>query len=99
MRALGITEIETFPFPTAPPVHSLKAALDMLINLGAIAKSRANVAASMEDVLSGSMSASTDLSLAQRQEKQMKELEKRKRLQAGGKLTKLGRLLAKFPIK
>ena len=98
MRALGITEIETFPFPTAPPVHSLKAALDMLINLGAIAKSRANVA-SMEDVLSGSMSASTDLSLAQRQEKQMKELEKRKRLQAGGKLTKLGRLLAKFPIK
>jgi hypothetical protein len=34
MRSLGISEIESFPFPTSPPPISLKRALDLLINLG-----------------------------------------------------------------
>ena len=36
MRSLGISEVENFPFPTAPPAASLERALDLLVNLGAI---------------------------------------------------------------
>ena len=36
MRALGVNDVENFPFPTAPPVARLKQALDLLVNLGAI---------------------------------------------------------------
>jgi HrpA-like RNA helicase len=38
MRSLGISEVENFPFPTAPPHESLTRALDLLINLGAISQ-------------------------------------------------------------
>lgn len=38
MRSLGISEVENFPFPTAPPPESLTRALDLLINLGAISQ-------------------------------------------------------------
>ena len=36
MRSLGISEVENFPFPTAPPQASLERALNLLVNLGAI---------------------------------------------------------------
>ena len=36
MRALGVNDVENFPFPTAPPIAKLKQALELLINLGAI---------------------------------------------------------------
>ena len=36
MRALGISEIESFPFPTAPPPVSLRKAQELLLNIGVV---------------------------------------------------------------
>lgn len=37
MKALGIDHVDRFPFPTPPPAHSVRNALALLTNLGAIA--------------------------------------------------------------
>jgi ATP-dependent RNA helicase DHX37/DHR1 len=36
MKNMGIGKIDSFPFPTPPDVHSLKIALNTLINIGAV---------------------------------------------------------------
>ena len=36
MRALGISEVESFPFPTPPPPVSLKKAQELLLNIGVV---------------------------------------------------------------
>ena len=36
MRAMGISDIETFPFPTPPPLSSIKRAVWRLLSLGAL---------------------------------------------------------------
>ena len=36
MRAIGIERVESFPFPTAPPLKSLRAAVSLLTYLGAM---------------------------------------------------------------
>ena len=38
MRALGIRDVEAFPFPSPPPVQRLQQALKLLIHIGAISK-------------------------------------------------------------
>lgn len=37
MRALGIHDVEAFPFPTPPPVNKLRQALKLLVHIGAVA--------------------------------------------------------------
>ena len=36
MKALGIDQVERFPFPTAPPTNAVRNAVALLTNLGAI---------------------------------------------------------------
>lgn len=36
MKAIGIDSIESFPFPTPPPVSAVRAAISLLVNLGAL---------------------------------------------------------------
>lgn len=38
MRAMGISDVNSFPFPTSPPKDSLQKALNLLTYLGAILK-------------------------------------------------------------
>ena len=39
MKSIGITDVSSFPFPTRPPEKSMTAAVAMLMNIGALARS------------------------------------------------------------
>lgn len=66
MKALGIDHIERFPFPTAPPQSSIRNAMTLLTNLGAISAPGSNNNNSSTTVVSAQdkskASSSNDLS-------------------------------------
>ena len=93
MRALGIQEVDNFPFPSQPPASSLKRALDMLVHLGAVSQPRT---VQMLDTATA-VAATSSSSSAALQAQAQRLLQRNKRV-AGGKLTELGRLVARFPI-
>ena len=98
MRALGIREIENFPFPSPPPPASLKRALDLLTHIGAISQPRRVKAldlAAMAIAAKASSSSAPSSSSALQQVQQQLQLNKQ---MAGGKLTELGKLIAQFPL-
>ena len=98
MRALGIREIENFPFPSPPPPTSLKRALDLLTHIGAISQPRRVKAldlAAMTIAAKASSSSAPSSSSALQQVQQQLQLNKQI---AGGKLTELGKLIAQFPL-
>ena len=37
MRAMGVRDVERFPFPSPPPPRALRAAVETLVHIGAIA--------------------------------------------------------------
>lgn len=53
MRAMGISDVEGFPFPTAPPKVTLKRALNLLINIGAIVKPNYKTTSILDSTLNG----------------------------------------------
>jgi HrpA-like RNA helicase len=83
LRALGIENEESFPFPSAPPRESITRAFNILVSLGAIkpkntrAKGWQAAIQSMNEKLSGNVE------------------DKNSR----GCVTALGKKIAKFPIK
>ena len=98
MRALGIREIENFPFPSPPPSASLKRALDLLTHIGAISQPRRVKAldlAAMTIAAKASSTSAPSSSSALQQVQQQLQLNKQI---AGGKLTELGKLIAQFPL-
>lgn len=44
MRTLGIKDVESFPFPTRPPIEKLRQALRLLIHIGAISNDGLKIA-------------------------------------------------------
>jgi len=111
MKALGIDHIERFPFPTPPPQTSIRSAISLLTNLGAISTPGAALTVQgngenkkMQDLTAAIAMATmhamkSKTALAQRQLQQLQELHKQQQLSREScPLTPLGRTLARFPI-
>jgi ATP-dependent RNA helicase DHX37/DHR1 len=79
MRSLGIQDVESFPFPTPPPLQKLRQALKLLINIGAISNTNKRI----KEASQGSKEKKDAIRVLHN---------------SGGKLTELGKLIAKFPI-
>jgi HrpA-like RNA helicase len=84
LRVLGIEDIESFPFPSAPPQSSIRRAITLLTQLGAFAPTQ-----SVKSVL---FAPDSETSYSQQYASQS-----RRPLKIG-KVTSLGRQMALFPI-
>jgi len=84
MRAMGISDVEGFPFPTPPPKPAISRALSLLVNIGAIAKPviTSHKSTYMFNAGHGSNQVSTKQLLRER-----------------GYITEMGKLIARFPVK
>ena len=83
LRVLGIDNIESFPFPSSPPLSALRRAILLLTYLGAFASSQSITSSLFQLDSSLSISVNNDV--------------KKKSLKIG-KVTSVGDQMAKFPI-
>mmetsp|Transcript_18140 Transcript_18140/g.24898 ORF Transcript_18140/g.24898 Transcript_18140/m.24898 type:complete len:844 (+) Transcript_18140:1220-3751(+) len=94
MRAIGIDRVESFPFPTPPPANTLRAAVDLLTNLGAM------LSEAQEKRGRKKSSESSTTAMLRKMDQQLsglQQLDDGPSLSGGG-LTALGRLMVRFPI-
>ena len=97
MRAIGIERVESFPFPTVPPLASLKAAVSLLTYLGAMH----SVSQKKKKQVSKDRQTGSSLAMLRKLNERMSRSgdvsQQEVRVEDGG-LTELGRLLVRFPI-
>ena len=89
MRAMGITDIENFPFPTSPSSIGLNKALNQLCYLGAIVRPKTKITTIM-DFLDKDNQKMEEITMKSKAKVLFRET---------GQITDLGRQIAQFPIK